>query len=190
MKRKPSKRENSERSIAYIWGSTSEERKMSFPCDRYMSNSDETYFRAIDVQAPASVLFRWLCQVKVAPYSYDWLDNFGRQSPRQLIPGLEDLAAGQRVMTIFKLVEFEQDQHLTVVLDFELAISIFGHIALSYVVLSTTESSCRLVAKMHLRYPTTIWGAWMRSCLPWGDWFMMRKQFLTLKNLAEKQVSR
>ncbi|MGB0386081.1 MAG: hypothetical protein ACPGWR_14840 [Ardenticatenaceae bacterium] len=164
---------------------------MSFPCDSYMSNSDETYFRAIDVDAPASVLFRWLCQLKAAPYSYDWLDNFGRQSPRELIPGVEDLAFGQRVMTIFKLVEFEQDQHLTVLLDFGPAVSIFGHIALSYVVLPITESRCRLVVKMHLRYPTTtIWGAWVRFTLPWGDWLMMRKQFLTLKHLAEKPGSR
>ena len=46
-------------------------------------------------------------------FSYDWIDNFGRQSPRELVPGLERLAVGQRVMSIFRLVEFERDVHLT-----------------------------------------------------------------------------
>src|SRR5437899_1402151 len=98
-------------SIAYVWGSTPTERTAQFPCDQYLSKPDGAYFRAVDVQAPASILFRWLCQLRVAPYSYDLIDNFGHTSPRHLIPGLENLQVGQRVMNIFKLVEFEPHRH-------------------------------------------------------------------------------
>ncbi|WP_276748571.1 hypothetical protein [Chlorogloeopsis fritschii] len=109
------------RDIAYTWGSTPEERLMPFPCDRYIENSDEAYFRAINVKAPERILFRWLCQLKVGSYSYDWIDRLERMffpvqdsiseppSPKQLIPGVENLALGQRVMGIFKLVEFEKN---------------------------------------------------------------------------------
>ncbi len=110
-------------------------------CDAYLPDADTAYFRAVDVFAPASVLFRWLCQMKVAPYSYDLLDNFGRRSPRRLIHGTEDQAPGQKVMTIFKLADFERDGHLTVVLDLPRAVSVFGRIAMSYVVSPTFTTS-------------------------------------------------
>jgi hypothetical protein len=190
-----------ERSIAYTWGSTHEERLMAFQCDRYMGSSDEAYFRAINVEAPCQILFRWLCQLKVGSYSYDWIDRLervffkvdesisSRPCPKQLLPGLENLAPGQRVMGIFKLVEFEQNKHLTIVMDDEQAISIFGNIAASYVVLPITQNTCRLILKGLIRYPRNSFWSWMRYFLPWGDLFMMRQQFFRLKSLAESQAT-
>lgn len=191
-----------ERGIAYTWGSTLEERQMSFPCDRYMDNSDEAYFRAIDVKAPAQILFQWLCQMKLGSYSYDWIDHLERiffqvtesipahPNPEQLLPGAENLAFGQRIMGIFKLVEFEQNRHLTIVMDDQRAIAMFGEIAASYVVFPITSNTCRLILKGHIRYPRNIFWSWIRYFLPWGDLFMMRKQFLRLKSLAEHQTNR
>ncbi len=161
---------------------------MSFPCDRYLAPFDNAYFRAVEVQAPAPVVFRWLCQLRVAPYSYDWIDNSGRQNPRQLIAGLDQLKGGQSVMTIFRLVDFEPDRHVTLLLATARARAIYGEIAGSYVILPQTEHCCRLVVKLLVRYPQR--GLWslMRWLLPWGDLFMMRKQLLTLKHLAECQT--
>ena len=174
---------------------------MSFPCDSYIDNSDEAYFRAIDVNAPTEILFRWLCQLKVGSYSYDWLDHLERMffqvresisdrpSPEQLLPGVETLALGQRVMGIFQLVEFEQNRHLTIVLDDKQAISIFGDISASYVLFPVTPNTCRLILKGHIRYPRNPFWSWIRPFMPWGDLLMMRKQFLRLKNLAESQTN-
>lgn len=175
-------------SITHNWGSTAAERVCSYPCDQYLSHVDDVYFRAVDVHAPASVVFRWLCQLKVAPYSYDWLDNSGNQSPRKLLPGLENLAIGQRVMTIFRLVDFERDRHLTMVMVRPRAVALFGSIALSYVIYPQTEHTCRLVAKLLVQYPSKGVWAMMRLILPLGDLIMMRKQLLTLKKLAEHEV--
>ena len=80
------------------------------------------------MDAPVETLFRWLCQLRVAPYSYDWLDNRGRRSPRTLTPGLEELEVGQRFMTIFRLAEFEPGRSITVVHDGPL----FGRVVGTY----------------------------------------------------------
>jgi hypothetical protein len=57
------------------WGSTEAERAEPFPCDRHLESADQAMFRAIEVDAPQEVVFRWLCQLRAAPYSYDKLDN-------------------------------------------------------------------------------------------------------------------
>jgi hypothetical protein len=170
---------------ARTWGTTAEERALPFACDGYLADADETLFRAVTVAAPAAILFRWLCQLRVAPYSYDWIDNFGRRSPRQLTPGLDDLQIGQRVMTIFELVDFEVPRHLTL----RTAPSrLFGRYAVTYAVLSSTERRCRLVVKLLVALPRHALAFALRRVAPLADWFMMRKQLLTLKRLAERDA--
>ncbi|MEO8706043.1 MAG: SRPBCC family protein [Kofleriaceae bacterium] len=173
-------------SIVRTWGSTSAERAEPFPCDPLIPTPDDELYRAVTIAAPPAIVFRWLCQLRVAPYSYDLLDNLGRTSPRTLTPGLDALAAGQRVMTIFRLVEFEPDHHLTVVLD--RARAVFGDLAVTYRVTPDPAGS-RLVVKMSVRRPRGVMRV-VGSLLPAGDLVMMRKQLLTLKRLAEDQARR
>jgi hypothetical protein len=171
--------------VARTWGSTADDRARGFPCDRHVTDGADAWFRAIDVDAPAPVLFRWLCQLRVAPYSYDWIDNGGRTSPRTPTPGLERLAVGQRVMSIFELVEFEPDRHLTLVLRSNH--KLFGRIAVTYAVLPRGERASRLVVKLLVQAPASgVLGRAWRALGPWLDLVMMRKQLYTLKALAER----
>ena len=163
------------------WGSTVDERARPYPCDSFVASPDAALFRAIEVNAQPDEVFRWLCQLRVAPYSYDLIDNLGRRSPRQLTPGLIDLRVGQPVMTIFTLVGFESGEHLTIRMDHGL----FGEIACSYVVSPAAEGS-RLVVKLLVRYRRGPLGVLMRWLLPLGDLIMMRRQLRTLAALAEQ----
>ena len=95
------------------WGSTADERKLPLPCDEILPDANARYHRAVDVQAQPAVVFRWLCQLRRAPYSYDWIDNLGRRSPQQLTPGLEALEIGQPFMQIFALQHFEPDRSIS-----------------------------------------------------------------------------
>ena len=174
-------------SIAATWGSADAERALAFPCDAHLPDADADLFRAVTVRAPPEVVFRWLCQLRIAPYSYDWIDNGGHSSPCELTPGADDLAVGQTVMSIFTLVDYAHGSHLTLRLSKPSGIRLFGEIAVSYVVLPAEDGVTRLVAKLRVR--ATDRGRIGRArtwLLGWGDLVMMRKQLLTLKGLAER----
>jgi hypothetical protein len=174
--------------VAFRWGSLPSEWRESFPCDPLLPVADHVLHRGIDVAAPAPLVFRWVCQLKVAPYSYDWLDNFGRSSPRRLTPGAERLTVGEQVMTIFELATFEPDRHLTLRLAHRRAVALFGEIAITYRVGAAGPSRSRLAVRMRVRYPPGRYGAVVRRLFPYGDAFMMRRQLFTLRTLAERQA--
>jgi hypothetical protein len=161
---------------AGTWGSTAAERAQALPCDRYLPDAGTVVHRAIDIAAPPDTVFRWLCQLRAAPYSYDLIDNFGRRSPQRLTPGLDELAVGQRFMTIFDLVEFEPGRHITLVVR-ERARWAFGTVGVTYLVTPRGDRGVRLLVRVA--------SARRSRLLPWLDLPMMRRQLLNLKELAE-----
>lgn len=175
-------------SIAMTWGSTPQERELLLACDAEMPDARKVWHRAIDVDAPPAVVFRWLCQLRKAPYSYDLLDNFGRRSPRKLTPGLEQLEVGQTVMMFYDLVAFERDQHITVVFrSFNFA---FGRRVVTYAVQDAGSDRSRILVRVRMRPPRGPLGLVVPHTLPWIDLIMMRKQLRTLARLAEKTEAR
>jgi hypothetical protein len=175
-------------SAAIEWGSTADERAASYPCEEFVPDAQLAVYRAIDIAAPVPVVFRWLCQLRVAPYSYDLLDNLGRRSPRELTPAADELETGQRIMTIFHLASFEADRHITIVCD-GIGQKLLGHVSSTYAVASSGDGS-RLVLKLVCNPPGgRLLGAPYRWVMPWFDLLMMRKQFLNLKRLAEKTAA-
>jgi hypothetical protein len=186
--------------LSHTWGTTSAERLLAFPSDTLISNPDDALFRGVTISAPPQIVFLWLCQMRLAPYSYDLIDNGGRPSPPELTPGLDNLAVGQDVMRIFTLVDFERNRQLTLRLKpRSSATKVFGDIAVSYVICPIVKNagepnigfgeeadSCRLLVKLVVKCPNGIKGSLMRTLLPWGDLIMMRRQLLNLKQLAEQ----
>ena len=170
------------------WGSTPEERQQGLPCDSHLERADLTLHRAVTIDAPPGTVFRWLCQLRVAPYSYDWLDNGGRRSPQTLDPELQRLEIGQRVMRIFTLVEFTPGVDLTILLDDERGERLFGRLAGTYRV-TPRGSASRLVVRLLVSRPRGTF-RFLAPLLPIGDLVMMRRQLLNLKGLAESSARR
>jgi hypothetical protein len=142
--------------------------------------------RAIAVAAPVEVTWRWLCQIAVAPYSYDWIDNRGRRSPRELTPGAERLELGQTMAIVFRLVSFDDGHHWTG-LTTPRGQRLFGPVAMTYAAEPDGVGS-RIVGRLAAAAGTRARRAKAYG-LAWGDLVMMRKQLLTLKELAELHAS-
>lgn len=172
-----------------VWGATSAEVLRDYPADRLLTGRTRALTRAVPVAAPQELAWRWLCQIAVAPYSYDLLDNRGRRSPRELTPGADDLRVGQ-LMMIFRLTSYEPGHHWTGVTT-PAASRLFGPVAVTYAAepdgtdATASRMVCRLVCEVEgpvarLRAPL----------LAWGDLVMMRKELLTLRSLAERDARR
>ncbi len=174
------------REAVHAWGTEPSELARSYPCDDVLPEASVECWRAVDVDAPPAVVYRWLCQLRVAPYSYDWLDNFGRQSPPALIAGLAALEPGQRFMTVFRLVDFVPGVSITLRTD--RARWVFGDAAVTYVA-DPAGNGTRLLVKLRIDPPHLPHGWVLRRLYEPGDLVMMRKQLTTLKSLAEQTVS-
>jgi hypothetical protein len=171
------------------WGADAIERHAPSPADLVAPDADEHWVRAIDVAAPSALLWRWICQLRSAPYSYDWIDNLGKRSPQQLTPGLDQPAIGQTVLRVFRIVSFARDEHLTVMLD-----STSGRrppYAMAYVVTPKGPSASRVV--VHVRasaprgLPTHARRVLLATLAP-VDLMMTRRQLCNLKALAERDA--
>ncbi len=169
------------------WQTTAVEIATNDSCDQLAGTGARVLTRAIDIAAPAAVTFRWLCQLRVAPYSYDWIDNAGRRSPRELTPGVDRLALGQDFL-IGTLAAFVPDEHITL-RAFPGAERLFGLIALTYRVTAPSEHTSRLIGRLVLHEPDKPWEHLRYHALAWGDLIMMRQQFRTLRKLAESSAS-
>jgi hypothetical protein len=147
---------------------------VALPCDALCPRGAVRADRAISIAAAPPIVFAWLCQLRIAPYSYDILDNFGRRSPRERDPELLHLEIGQRFMTLFALESFAADEQITL---------LAKGAAVTYSVRPDGAGS-RLHVRVLFCRPTLL-----ARLLVLGDLVMMRKQLITLKSLAEREAA-
>jgi hypothetical protein len=173
------------------WGTGRADEQRPSPGTRFAPDPAERWFRAIVIDAPPATVYRWLCQMRVAPYSYDLVDNRGRRSPRRLTPGLEELEVGQEFMTIFTLADFQPDAFLTLRLTSPSGLKLFGPFVVVYDVEALREGQTRLRATLLVGDKASDRAAdrARRSVLAWGDLAMMRRQLRTFKALAEGRLA-
>jgi hypothetical protein len=121
-------------------------------------------------------LWPWVAQIRLAPYSYDWIDNLGRRSPREL-RALPAPAADQHFSTA-------ATRPLGCILSIATPEQLTGQIAgavISYVLVPKGDST-RLLMKI-----VTARGRLVAPLLSVGDLVMARRQLLNLKQLAEQR---
>jgi hypothetical protein len=173
--------------IGTKWNVSPGELTVRLPCDDLLPGAVRMD-RAISIEAPVPTVFAWLCQLRVAPYSYDLLDNTGRRSPRTRSGELTDLAIGQPFVRIFgrtyvfELAGFSTDQHITLQPQRGSTMSRFAKVVNTYAVRSQGDET-----RLHVR--VLFDGPWiLGQTLALVNLPMMRKQLLVLKKLAEREA--
>lgn len=158
------------------WGVSESETLRSYPCDDFVASPAVRAWRGVRVEASAEAVWPWVAQVRLAPCSYDWIDNLGRRSPRELA-GLPEAKVGDRFTTaggraVGRIVSVDPGKQLTG--------AILGAFV-SYVLVLQEHDVTRLLFKLVLQ--ATRWPA-IGLCI--GDLIMARRQLLNFKQLAER----
>lgn len=157
------------------WGVDDDETARRYACDAFVTSPAVAAWRGVSVAAPPETVWPWVTQIRVAPYSYDWVDNLGRRSPRTLL-GLAEPVVGEGFTAcagrpVGRVVAVEPGRSLT------------GFILgayMTYDVLPVPGGSTRLLLKIVMETSRPV-----AALVTLGDLVMARRQLLTWKSLAE-----
>jgi hypothetical protein len=160
--------------IADRWGVVDAEVARRYPCDDFVAAPVVQAWRGVTAHVPVERVWPWVAQIQLAPYSYDWIDNRGRRSPRE-IRGRPDPVVGERFSSA---LTGPIGQVLRVSPPTEYTGRIAG-VVISYVLVPDGDSTRLLMKLVAAR------GRLLAPALCLGDLVMARRQLLNLKHLAE-----
>lgn len=157
------------------WNVTDDEVARHYACDDFVDRPTLQAWRGVSVDATPEALWPWVGQIRIAPYSYDWIDNLGRRSPQRLM-GLSEPVVGEPLTTAAtrrfgRILAVEPPKQLTG--------EIMGA-CISYVLVPESQTT-RLLMKI-----VTPMSRWLGPALSVGDLIMARRQLLNMKRLAEQ----
>jgi hypothetical protein len=175
------------------WGATAEEATRSIPGDDLVPNPDIAFTRAITIHAPAPAVWPWLVQMgyrRAGWYSYDRFDNDGLHVHR-IIPELQTLTVGDVMLTDagggFRVEAIEPGRTLALKID---RASVGQDLEMSCVLTLDPigEQRTRLLIRLRGKFNGLIEKVWGRVLFDAGDFVMMRKMLLGIKERAERQT--
>ncbi len=160
------------------WGVTDDEVARRYPCDELIPVPVLQAWRGVTVHSTPDGLWPWVAQIRLAPYSYDWIDNLGRRSPRSCAhcrnPQLVSTSRPRGIVPLGRILSVSTAEQLTG--------GIMGAV-MSYVLVPNGDST-RLLLKIVMAK-----GRWLAPLISVGDLVMARRQLLNLKRLAEQPTA-
>ena len=166
------------------WGATDEEVKRLMPGDVLLRPDAPSTTRAITIDASPEAVFPWLLQIGYGRggwYSYDWIDNDGKQSVERIQPALQRLAVGDRIEMLPGMGpvvrEIMRDHYI-----------VSGDETQTWCLLveTTTDGRTRLISRWRQDWPKSAGTyVWVAVADP-GAFLMEQKMLRRLRDLAER----
>ena len=167
------------------WGATPEEVNRPMPGDSLISDASLNTTRAITIRARPEKIWPWLVQMgpgRGGWYSYDRIDNGGRPSADRIVPEWQvtlrpgdSLGAGTGPK--FQVMQVEPYRYLVLGPQISWALALYPQ----------ADGSTRLVQRLRARYHwSSVRAAMFAIVLDVGDFIMMRKMLLNLKERVER----
>jgi hypothetical protein len=170
------------------WGATRSEAAAAMPGDELVPVSHFTATRAVTIDAPPEAVWPWLMQVgyrRAGFYSYDLLDNLGRPSARSVLPEWQTLRRGDIAApmanpptsaTSFVIADTDPPGRL---------VWAKPDSTWSWVLHAMPDGRTRLVTRLRQRYRPAPAAMATVILAEFGDFAMMRKMLLGIKQRAE-----
>ena len=170
------------------WGATPAEVAAAMPGDELVPVSHFTATRAVTIDAPPAAVWPWLMQVgylRAGFYSYDLLDNLGRPSARAVLPEWQHLHRGDVAApmanpptpaTSFVLTQADPPGQL---------VWAKPDSAWCWTLHPMPDGRTRLVTRLRQRYRATPATTVTVILAEFGDFPMMRRMLLGIKQRAE-----
>ena len=172
------------------WGATEDEQRMPMPGDTEVPEPHLIATRAIWIAAPPAAVWPWLVQMgyrRAGFYSYRF-DNAWVSSPWEIVPELQDLKVGDVMPTGpgqgFTVKSMEPHHHLLLVIEEE-SIRISASILLD----EAEEGRTRMTGRVRVRFGRGLPLFFYRLLFDLGDFIMMRKMFLGIRDRAERYAA-
>jgi hypothetical protein len=176
------------------WGATDEEVSAPMPGDRDVPGAHFRATRAITIDAPAHFVWPWIVQIgagRAGFYSYDLLDNLGHHSADHVLAAFQHVSVGDLAApmtrspsehTSFRVRAFETNEFLV----WTKPDSSWTW-TLKALPGGRTRLVTRLLCRYDLRRPSTLATV---ALMEVGDFPMMRKELLGIRERAERLESR
>jgi hypothetical protein len=141
--------------------------------------------RAITIQASAHQIWPWLVQIgygRAGWYSYDWIDNDGKPSADRVLPDLQSLEVGHRILMVPgmgpEVKEIEEERYI-----------LSGGEADTWcLALYPTEGGTRLVSRWRQNWPRSLATSFWIAISDPGAFIMERKMLKGIKDRAEASI--
>jgi hypothetical protein len=173
------------------WGTLPHEPTLPMPGDELIPEPAMSATRAMVIDAPPEDVYPWFAQMgpgRAGWYSYDWIDNRGVESAREIMPDWVITEPGASMGGMagirFRVVDARPGSQLVLMVETRSPLSF----TMGYRFEPWGEHATRVIVRVRGASGRGWWqDATIRHLLGPGDFVMVRRQLLGVKERAEQR---